>query len=70
MPWSVRSATSGSPPGGDRVARALIDHAAEQLADAAAVFEADAREVREVLHAQHRHRQRDQQRDRGGLLGS
>ena len=54
----------------NRVSRALIDHAAEQLADAAAVFEPHAGEVRQVLHAQRRHGQRNQQRDRGGLPGS
>ena len=30
----------------------------------------DAREIGEVLHAQHRHRERDQQRHRCGLPGS
>ena len=41
--------------GRNRVARALIHHAAEQLADAAAVFEAHAGEVRQVLQAERRH---------------
>ena len=56
--------------GRNRLARALVDHAAEQHADAAAVFEPDAGEVRQVLDAQRRHRERNQQRDRGGLPGS
>ena len=56
--------------GGDRVAGALVDHPPEQLAYAAAVFQPDTREVRQVQHAECRHRERNQDRDSGGLSGS
>src|SRR5262249_5520135 len=52
----------------DRLASALVDDAAEQFAVLAAVFEADAREISQVLNAERGHRQRNQRRDTGGLL--
>ena len=52
---------------GDRLASALVDHAAKQLSDAAAVFEPHPRKVREMLHAEHGHGDRDQQRHRRRL---